>query len=66
MDILLAGEDQSRADQPNSLAEGPPVKEAQAKKPGEEQSTSLSRLIFQKPYKLQKLHDVTNAKCVPN
>eukprot|EP00983_Pelagomonas_calceolata_P129438 1161604-Pelagomonas_calceolata.AAC.7 len=25
MDILLAGEDQSQADQPNSLAEGPPV-----------------------------------------
>eukprot|EP00983_Pelagomonas_calceolata_P071962 1151462-Pelagomonas_calceolata.AAC.1 len=25
MDIMLAGEDQSQADQPNSLAEGPPV-----------------------------------------
>eukprot|EP00983_Pelagomonas_calceolata_P111503 1159789-Pelagomonas_calceolata.AAC.4 len=25
MDILLAGEDQSQADKPNSLAEGPPV-----------------------------------------
>eukprot|EP00983_Pelagomonas_calceolata_P024502 772327-Pelagomonas_calceolata.AAC.7 len=25
MDIILTGEDQSQADQPNSLAEGPPV-----------------------------------------
>eukprot|EP00983_Pelagomonas_calceolata_P050702 1142091-Pelagomonas_calceolata.AAC.1 len=25
MDIMLAGEDQSQADQPNSLAEGPPA-----------------------------------------
>eukprot|EP00983_Pelagomonas_calceolata_P032657 1023820-Pelagomonas_calceolata.AAC.1 len=25
MDIMLAGEDQPQADQPNSLAEGPPV-----------------------------------------
>eukprot|EP00983_Pelagomonas_calceolata_P041792 1138208-Pelagomonas_calceolata.AAC.8 len=25
MDIMLAGEDQSQADQPNSLAEGPPM-----------------------------------------
>eukprot|EP00983_Pelagomonas_calceolata_P127268 1161387-Pelagomonas_calceolata.AAC.1 len=25
MDILLAGKDQSQADQPNSMAEGPPV-----------------------------------------
>eukprot|EP00983_Pelagomonas_calceolata_P095601 1158028-Pelagomonas_calceolata.AAC.11 len=25
MDIMLAGEDQSQANQPNSLAEGPPV-----------------------------------------
>eukprot|EP00983_Pelagomonas_calceolata_P060909 1146579-Pelagomonas_calceolata.AAC.1 len=26
LDIMLAGEDQSQADQPNSLAEGPPIK----------------------------------------
>jgi len=25
MDLLLTGEDQSQADQPNSLAEGPPT-----------------------------------------
>eukprot|EP00983_Pelagomonas_calceolata_P065373 1148569-Pelagomonas_calceolata.AAC.1 len=25
MDIMLTGEDQSQADQPNTLAEGPPV-----------------------------------------
>ena len=25
MDLLLTGEDQSQADQPNSLAEGPPM-----------------------------------------
>ena len=25
MDIMLTGEDQSQADQPNTLAEGPPI-----------------------------------------
>ena len=31
-DLLLTGEDQSQADQPNSLAEGPPMKEKRKEK----------------------------------
>eukprot|EP00983_Pelagomonas_calceolata_P127549 1161416-Pelagomonas_calceolata.AAC.4 len=34
MDIMLAGENQSQADQPNSLAEGPPVRHSTTQKTG--------------------------------
>eukprot|EP00967_Tisochrysis_lutea_P043118 scaffold52081_cov17-Tisochrysis_lutea.AAC.1 len=51
MDILLAGEDQSQADQPNSLAEGPPVATVMETSP-----------FLSFPAKLIWIHQVSPAK----
>jgi len=73
MDLLLTGEDQSQADQPNRMAEGPPMKTKRKDSAGSDDSASMIkgggfvgvRTSNPPPCKHTKKISVGQGDCVP-